>query len=74
LAREIANSSSLKLVELKFNSLTTKSVRRLIEELKRVGNKTLLFVDLSGNKIDKVTFDELEEILKSNRKLNPISR
>ena len=31
LAREIANSPSLKLLELKFNSLTTKSVRKLID-------------------------------------------
>ena len=74
LSPSISSSPSLKLIELKFNGLTTKSVQRLVAELKRANNRTLLFVDLSGNKIDRATYDDLEDILKGNRKLNPIPR
>ena len=75
LASSIAGSGSLKLLELKFNqSITTQGVKRLVDELKRKNNKILLFVDLAASKVDKEVTNQLEEILKNNRKINPISK
>lgn len=75
LASSIAGSGSLKLLELKFNQdITTQGVKRLVEELKRKNNKILLFVDLTLIKVDKEVTNQLEEILKGNRKINPISK
>lgn len=67
-------SKSLKLLEIKFNNLTSKGMQYLIGDLKRNHNGSLLFVDIAGNKVDKQTHEQLEEVLKTNRKNNPTSR
>jgi hypothetical protein len=46
----------------------------LTGELKRSKNESLLYVELSGNKIKKESVDALEAILKANRSKNPISK
>lgn len=71
----MAGSGSLKLLELKFNqNITTQGAKKLVEELRKKSNKTLLFVDLTISKIDKSVSSELEDILRANRKINPITR
>lgn len=74
LSTAISLSKSLKLVELKFNQLTSKGVQHLTGELKRNRNSGLLFVDLAGNKIDKQAHEQLEEVLRTNRKSNPTTK
>lgn len=51
----ISMSKSLKLIEMKFNNLTSKGIQYLIGDLKRNHNGTLLYVDMAGNKVDKQT-------------------
>ena len=70
----IATSKSLKLLEIRYNSITSTDVDYLVEQLKNYKNDTLLFVELSGNKIKKESTDMLENLLKSNRNKNPISK
>lgn len=74
LSTAISMSKSLKLLEIKFNNITSKGIQHLIGELKRNHNTVLLFVDTAGNKIEKQTHEQLEEILKTNRKSNPTTR
>ena len=75
LASSVAGSGSLKMLEIKFNkSITTQGVKRLVDELRRANNKTILFVDLAISKIDQKVSLELDEILKNNRKINPITK
>ena len=74
LGTAISMSKSLKLLEIKFNNLTSKGIHHLVAELKRNHNSVLLFVDAAGNKIDRQAHEQLDEILKSNRKSNPTTR
>lgn len=70
----ITASKSLKLIELRYNNINSGDVDYLTGELKRAKNETLLYVELSGNKIRKESVDALEAILKVNRSKNPISK
>lgn len=60
LSTAISVSKSLKLLEMKFNNLTSKGIQHLIGELKRNHNSSLLFVEVAGNKLDKQTHEQLE--------------
>ena len=62
------------MLEVRYNNITSADVDYLVGELKRSKNETLLFVELSGNKIKKESIDGLEAILKVNRSKNPISK
>jgi Ran GTPase-activating protein (RanGAP) involved in mRNA processing and transport len=74
LAPAVANSKSLKLFEVRYNSIGSSDVEYLTGELKKARNETLLYVELSGNKIKKEVVDGLESVLKANRNKNPISK
>ena len=60
LSTPISLSRSLKLVELKFNEVTSKGLKHLAGDLERNKNNTLLFVEATGNKVDKQTHESLE--------------
>jgi hypothetical protein len=59
---------------MRYNTINSGDVDYLTGELKRAKNDTLLYVELSGNKIKKESIDALEAILKVNRSKNPISK
>lgn len=62
------------MLEVRYNLIASGDIEYLIGELKRFKNQTLLYVELSGNKIKKQNIDSLEAILKVNRNKNPISK
>jgi Ran GTPase-activating protein (RanGAP) involved in mRNA processing and transport len=70
----LAASKTLRLLELRYNNINSGDVDYLTGELKRSKNESLLYVELSGNKIKKESVDALEAILKANRSKNPISK
>ena len=53
LAPGLAKSKFLKMVEVRYNSISSADVDYLAGELKKSKNETLLYVELSGNKIKK---------------------
>lgn len=59
---------------MRYNNINSGDVDYLTGELKRSKNDSLLYVELSGNKIKKDSVDGLEAILKANRSKNPISK
>ena len=74
IAPALAGSKFLKMVEVRYNSINSADVDYLAGQLKKNRNQTMLYVELSGNKIKKQSTDGLEAILKANRSKNPISK
>lgn len=59
LVASIAGCKSLRMFEVRYNNISSADVDYLAGELKRSKNETLLFVELSGNKIKKESIDGL---------------
>ena len=59
---------------MRYNNISSPDIDFLVGQLRRNKNQTLLFVELSGNKIKKQTIDALETILRANRSKNPTTK
>ncbi len=70
----ICESKSLRLFEAKYNNLEGAVLDGFVRELKSSKNKSLLYVELAGNKFKKNQTEKLELLLKENRGRNPITK